>query len=815
MRKFAQFIVDKRHFIFILFLGIMVFCVWGMQQVEIEYDINSYLPQNTDTKQAIDIMEKEFTTYGTSTIMVKNISYSKAKALHGEIEQFDGVKSFTFNNTTDYYKDSCALFEITYDGDEDDEKCVDAYNGVLKLLEGYDISVSVSLVDNYADELQKDVNNVLLLAIAVIVLVLLFTSESFAEVIVFLAVFGVAALLNMGTNFFLGKISFISNSVCVILQLALAIDYAIILSHRVTEEKQLNGGNAHDALIDALAKAIPEICGSSLTTIAGLLALCTMALGLGKDLGIVLAKSIVCSMFAVFFFMPVVLGAFGKLIDKTRHRNLVPSIRFLAKGVVKARYPIIVLFLVAAIGGTVLSFNVDYAYSSNSIDTSRPSATQQAIADIEEVFGKSNQFVVLVPGNDYEKQRELIKIIESHDEIQNSLGICNVEITLNSEKVYLTEQMNYKRISALLSMDENTTDAIMGAYAWFSQSTVEDSTTELAVYQADKEHYTASLLELCDCAFSHDDFISALLNNNKDYLDKYGDLKETVQDAEAQLVGTNYSRIIFDMDLPLEGKETFAFIDTLLTEVKGFYPGTIFAGNSMNAYDMNDSFSGDNIKVSLISIIAVFIILMFSFKSWGIPIPLVLTIQGAIFINFAIYPLIGSNLFFFVYLIISAIQMGATIDYAIVTSSRYIELRNETSAKEAIVEAVNGAFPTILTSGTIMTVAGFLIGGIVKDPLIATMGTCLGRGVIISILGVLIVVPALLVVLDKPLQKTKFKTYSGKKVNLSKLTVKRIKTLIKEIDAEEQQEVAIVTENNPENKKRKRRNNRNKKKETE
>ena len=294
---------------------------------------------------------------------------------------------------------------------------------------------------------------------------------------------------------------------------------------------------------------------------------------------------------------------------------------------------------------------------------------------------------------------------------------------------------------------------------------------------------------MCDCAFGHDDFIIANLYNNADALESYEDLRDTVRDAEDQLLGINYSRLLFNIDGAVESEETFALIDALLIEVKSYCPEAIFAGDSMSSYDLNQSFMTDNVKVSVLTILFVFIILLFTVKSWGIPIPLVLTIQGAIFINFAFFPLMGTNVFFFVYLIVSAIQMGATIDYAIVTSGRYVEFRKTMESKEAMTEAVNAAFPTIITSGSIMIAAAFLIGGVVKNPLIATLGNCLGRGVIISILGVLLVIPSMLVIFDKPLMKTFFKKKERKKV------FKRLPLLLTNINDNERNQQTQENEN--------------------
>ncbi len=789
MKKIAKFIVDKKNYIFILFLALIVYCVWGMTQTEIEYSIESYLPNDTDTKQAIDVMDEEFITYGSATFMVRNISFDEAKALHDEIEALDGVKSFEFKNTPDYYKESCALFNITFEGTEDDEQSVEAYNATLKILDGRDLLISSSLVDNYAEELQQDINFVLVLAVLVIVAVLAFTSKSLGEIPVFLLTFGVAALLNMGTNYWFGSISFISNSVCVILQLALAIDYAIILCHRFAEEKK-NYPAAREAMSAALAKAIPEIGSSSLTTISGLLALATMSLGLGADLGFVLAKSIICSMLSVFLFMPCVTLLFNKAIDKTTHKNLVPRITAVGKFDVKLRFVLPAVFFAAAIVCGYFSFKTDYVYSSNSIDTDRPSQTQIAKRETDKIFGHTNQMAILVPYGDYELEKRVIDIVSAHEEVSDALGVSNVEITANGQTHTLTEQINYRQFALLLGTGDDTASKIYAAYAFFSGGEDENGIEELAVFEANKDIYTASLLQLCDCAFKHDEFISAVLSDSPDLLDSYEDIREQIRDAEDQLIGKNYTRTVYNIDCETESAQAFALIEALQKEVKSVCPGAIFAGDTMSSYDLDKSFSVDNLKVSILTAVFVFIILMFTFKSWGLPIPLTLTIQGAIFINFSYYAATATNLFFFVYLIVSAIQMGATIDYAIVFTNRYQELRKQTDKKTAAVEALNSSFPTIVTSGTILAVASLLIGVVVSDPLISTLGLCLCRGVIISILSVMVVLPALLVTFDKPLAKTAFKSAKSnptdreKRESKLKKKMTRIIELIKENDDE-------------------------------
>ncbi len=754
MKKIAEFIVKFRKLFLVLFLAFGAYCVYGMTQTKIEYDVSTYLSETTDTKKALGIMDKEFYTFGSTTIMVKNVSYFEADELHNEILDVKGVKELPFYNTEDYYKDGCALFSITYEGTEDDEITLNAYNKTKEILANYDYYVKNDLSDNYADTLQTSINFVLLIAVGIIIVVLTITSESFMEVPVFLATFGMAALMNMGTNYWLGTISFVSNSVCSILQLALAIDYAIILANRFQEEKAFSRNNSVEAMTSALSKAIPEIGGSSLTTIAGMAALTTMSFKLGGDLGFALIKSILFSMVSVFFIMPALLLLFDKPITKTMHKSLVPKISWLGKFDVKVKYVMPVLFLVLAGVSCYYSFQVDYCYGQNTIDTDHPSNAMIAEREIANVFGNSSQFVIVLPGNDYEAQYDILNMVSEEPMIKSATGIANVEITQNDITYRLPEKMNYRQFSEFLNTDDSTGDAIYSSYAFLSKEDAKDAAEEVMIYQANKLNYKVSLLELADTAFAHDDFIQSLLADDADALSNYADIKCQIQDAEKQLIGEHYSRLVFEIDGADESIETFALIERLQSKVKAKYSDAIFAGDAMANYDLSASFSLDNTKVTVFTILFVYVILLFTFKNWAIPIPLVFTIQSAVFINFAYFVLVGSNCYFFVNLIVSAIQMGATIDYAIVITNRYLDLRKTYEDRgKAMVESLNQAFPTILTSGTILVSASFLIGVMVSDPLISTLGSCLCRGCLISIACAMIVMPSMLLLSDKFIDK--------------------------------------------------------------
>ncbi|MCH5166166.1 MAG: MMPL family transporter [Clostridiales bacterium] len=749
MQKLARFIVNKRWLLLAVFVAIIAYCIYGMTRIEVEYNISAYLPSNTDTSRAIKIMDSEFANLGSATVLVKDISGEDADALAREIRAIDGVSSFTFDSSDEScFKNNNALFSVFFTGGSNDQKAVAAYDQMLKTLNksGYKYSVPTPLVNNYAETLASEVVVVLALAAAVIFIVLLFTSKSFAEVLAFPIVFIVAALLNVGTNYWLGKISFVSNTVCIILQLALAIDYAIILCHRFTEEKDKNPNAPKAALIAALSKAIPEIASSSLTTVSGLVALMFMQLGLGFDLGMVLAKSIICSLITVFFLMPCILMILSKPMDKTRHRNFVPSVRFIGGGVVKARYAVLAAFVALFAVGTGVSRYITYCYSQNAIDTSRPTATMIAQREQAKLFGVSNTFVILVPDTVDEKtQREILDTVQNDELITSALGWAGIALPSRSQEgksYYLTDSINYLELDDIAGVGEGTASLLFTLYA-FSNG---DNPADLAEYRV-------PAAQLFDYIFASD-FIMNAAGESVAPLVEY---KSTLEFGKQQLVGKRHYRLVFNIASGVQTSETFEFIKKMTPKVKSICPQAIFAGESMSAYDLNASFSHDNILITLLTIAFIYIILAFTFRSWGIPIVLVLVIQGAIFMNFSLPVIMGNNLFFFTYLIVSAIQMGATIDYAILLTNRFRQTKTRMDKRTALTESISAAFPTIITSGTIMTIASYLVGFLTSDPLISSMGMTLGAGTLISMFCVLTALPALLFVLDPLLDKTVLK----------------------------------------------------------
>lgn len=741
MTKVARFIVDKRKAFYLVFIAAFVFCAASINKVQVNNDITSYLPAQTETRRGLTIMDEEFITLGSANVMVSNVTYQTALDLSHKLENIEGVSEVAFDGTEEHYKNSSALFTISFDGEETDPATVEAMNEVLAALEGYDVYSSTQIGRDESATLQQEMTVILAIAAVVIVVVLLFTSKSYMEVPVYLIVFAAAAVLNMGTNFIFGTISFITNSIAVVLQLALAIDYAIIFCHRYMEERD-NGLDPREADIAALSKAIVEISSSSLTTISGLVALMLMQLRIGFDMGIVLSKGIVCSMLCVFLLMPGLLMLFSSPIDRTRHRNLVPKINFWGKAVVRLRYILPPIFLVVVVAGAVLSSHCDYVFDTNDTDFDNKPAWRIADEKVTDTFGKKNTIAVLVPRGDYNKEKYVLERVSQLPQVTQATGLANIEV---EDGRMLTDEMNPRQFSELAGVDIELARLLYQAYGL--------SVEEYGAIFQDPDDYSVPLIDVFEFLLDQKD--KGVVNLTGEQADKVDDLQERLDVGLEQLRGEHWSRLVFVADVSTEGDETYALLDEIRSIAQEYYgDDVILVGNSTNAFDLASSFSGDNMKISILTALFVMVILLFTFKSAGLPILLVLTIQGSIWINFSVPVLTGTNLFFLSYLVVSSIQMGATIDYAIVITNRYMELKTVMERKQAAVEALSQSFPTILTSGTIMAVAGFLIGGISTDATIGSVGQTLGRGTVTSIILVMTVLPQLLMLGDALIERT-------------------------------------------------------------
>ena len=742
VERMAAFIVDKRNGFFLLYIGLAIFCLVSTNWVKVNNDLQSYLPPETETKQGLNIMNSEFTTFAPAKIMVDNVSYTKAEELCDIIEDIEGVKSVEFDDSEDHFKNASALYDVTFDGEVTDEVSLNAMNEIKDKLSDWDLYVMSEVGDAVSDALNEEMKTVMLVAVVIIVGVLLFTSKTYAEIPVLLITFGTAAIINKGTNFMFGEISFVSNSIAVVLQLALAIDYAIILCHRYSEERLIM--EPREAAVTALSKAIPEIAGSCLTTISGLAAMMFMRFGIGFDMGMVLIKAIIISIICVFTLMPGLLMLFSSLIDKTPHKNFVPEIKGVGKIMIKTRYVLPPIFAVVLVGAFIFSNQCPYVYGYSTLHTYKQNKSQIAQQKIEDTFGSDNLMALIVPSGNYKYEAEMLEEIEKLEGTDYTMGLANVEAM---DGYVLTDALTTRQFSELTDMDIEVSRLLYSAYA--------ANREDYGQIVSGIDEYGVPLIDMF--MYVYDQKEAGYVTLNDDLNDEIEDLHSQLVDAKVQLQSDDYTRMLIYSALPEESPETFEYLKDVHKIAEKYYPDDVYlVGNSTNDVDLSSSFEKDNILISVLSGVFVIIVLIFTFKSAGLPVLLILVIEGSVWINFSIPYLSDTNIFFMSYLVVSSIQMGANIDYAIVITNRYQELKKQMSTKEASIEALNKAFPTIVTSGTILAAAGLLIGRLSSDPAISSIGICLGRGTIMSIILVMFVLPQILVLGDIIIEKTAF-----------------------------------------------------------
>ena len=743
MIKLATFIVDRRNLLFLLFGIAIIFSVVAMNWVKVENSLAAYLPETTETRQGLDLMAEQFITYGTADVMVTNIPYDKAEEISKQIEDMDSVIMLEFDNTADHYNNFSALYNITFGYDETDERALEALDEVQSMFSDYDIYVSTLMGDSSAEAIASEMQVISVLVAVVVVTVLLLTSQTWAEVPVLLLTFIAAALITKGTNFIMGTISFVSDSVTIVLQLALSIDYAVIFCNRFKEEHQKLP--IREADIIALSKAIPEISSSSLTTIGGLIAMMFMQFGIGSDMALCLIRAIFLSLIAVFFLMPGLIMLFGNAMDKTRHKSFIPDIPFVGKFAYRTRHIMPPLFLIAIVAAFFISKQCPYVYGYTLLETPVQSESMIANDMIEESFGASNMVALIVPAGNYDTEKVLLRELDNCPEVESTQGLANTEAL---DGYMLTDKLTARDFSELLDLDYEVAELLYMAYA------VNDENYAKLINGLST--YSVPLIDIF--MFLYDEVEQGYVTLDDDLMDELEEAHSLMQIALDQLQGEDYSRMLVYLNLPEEGDEAFAFLDQMHVIANKYYEDVtiLIPGEATSDYDLYKTFQRDNIVVNVVSILAVLVVLLFTFMSAGMPVLLILIIQGAIYINFCFPAIEHKNLFFMSYLIVSSIQMGANIDYAIVISGRFMELKDQMPKKQAIIETMNFAFPTIVTSGSMLALAGIFIGRMSSDGAICGIGQCLGRGTIISIIIVMFVLPQILLLGEKVIDRTSF-----------------------------------------------------------
>lgn len=743
LNKFSAGIVKGRWICFGVFIALTIACVCLIPQIKVEYDLTTQMPQDSYTSEALDVLKREFDDKGMAYVCVVNIDSTEAKDIAGELKGLEGVANVTYVEQMNF-KNGKALYTVNLKDYDSTTECFDTIERIIDHLDNTSRESYLTGQSAYSyftkAETEQSIFKIGVVIVILILVMLIFTSKTYFEILLMLIVFAVAVAINMGTNVLFDGISYIANLVSLVLQLALSLDYMVVLLHRYMEERQ--SYDAKEATARALSKGIVEICSSALTTIAGLGSLLLMTMPIGVEIGLSLGKSIVASLVTVVFFMPALLVLLDKPLMKSKHRPFVPSIKRPAKAILKARWVIVPLFVVIVVLSCVGQLQNVYGFNYNG-----GSMILDAKEQIEPEFGTLNSLVVVVPKGNAEKERELANYVSSFtDNVDSVNALSTIEVT---EGLYLTDEFSRDDVVELINSLVGDTDIGIPSNVLknMAQSIFDGYTEAHGITDPNAKVRVVDLLE----HLASDDSFSILLGD-------YASLLDSLIFAKANLESENYSRLTFNVTSGIEGEATFTFIDEILAHIPDYYEEFYITGESIACYDMESNFDEDNMLVCVCSLFFVLIILFFTFKNILLPLVLILAIQGGIWINFVFPFLLGNPVMFIGYLIITAVQMGATIDYAIVITNRYRTTRHKFLNRfDAMADAQNATFPTVLTSGLILTGTGFALS-LLASGTVAAMGSLLGIGTLVSLLIVIFVLPSLLLVTEKAVDKCDFGT---------------------------------------------------------
>ena len=718
LRKTATFIVKKRVLVLILFTVLTVCSVFTVGKTVINYDFTRYLGKNTVTRASLAINTREFGQTDLMTVMLKNADEGVPASVADGFSVLDGIMRASYDEAVDSKEmdgnryDRINLFLETDDAVAFVEVVRDFLRAKASGFEDYSLNGSAPQTLVVQENIAREIPVAMIIAVIVVVGVLFLTSHSYIEPAIFGISLIVSILINMGTNFIFPSISFITFAVCAILQLALSMDYSIMLLHTFFEIRD-SGTDDETALILALERAFMPICSSSLTTVAGLVSLMFMSFTIGFDIGIVLSKGILISMLTVFTLMPALILLFRKPLRSTMHKTVPLGGKMLGKAAFAGRKVIPFVLIAVILISAAAQGRITYTFTDVS--------TNMESSEVARVFGMTNQLILLFPARqedaDFDHQREFIEELKKI-EYQGHPAVSDVSSMVTTAEAAIRYYDIYD-IGDMLSISPFAASLYMGAMG-FGTSVRGDVLIDKA---------------------------AGIMTENK----QVQDLKATMDFAKRMFMSENYARMILLLDVPTYGNEAFAVIDEIRGLLGRFYPGeeTGIAGNLMVSYDISNAFTSDMLNVNVITVIAILIVIFLSFRRIAAPVILVCVIQGAVWVNMGISVLTDSPIFFMCYLICLAIQMGATIDYGILLTTNYREKRLTLDRKDAITEAIKLSMPTIFTSGLILTVAGFAIGYVCSVYYIYSIGRLLARGTICSLVMILFLLPPLLIDLDK------------------------------------------------------------------
>ncbi len=716
-QKLAEGIIRLRMILLIVILGLTAVCVTTILKTRINYDLTKYLSEDTMTKKALSVMEKEFGSSEQLRLMFADQPAETMEKIVRTLSDRPEIFLASFDpQENQKEKDGKTYQLVTLTLDECDAAAlVTELRSMFPEAGEYYVGGSAAQTLDIQKNVGEEIPEVMVIAVIVVLLVLLLTSHAWLEPLVILLVLSVSILINMGTNFVFPDVSFITFAVCPILQLALSIDYAIMLLHTYNGFRD-EGKSANSAMQSALTECFMRISSSALTTIAGLLSLLFMSFTIGFDIGLVLSKGILISMLCVFLLMPSVTLLLEKPLMKTRHKPLRLGGERLAAFLLARRRPVAVIFAAIVLFGAFLNTRITYTFT----DQGRTGGGETSV--INDVFGSSNPMVLLVPGGesdeDYERQRQAADRL-------SSLRTENGEPALKTVSAMVTDgeaAIRYytpEDVAEMMGIDENAV-RVFFALQGFGDSVRGDR-----------------LLEA-----------SAAIPGENETVETMSSMLAAARKA---FIGEHYTRMILESAFSASDPSFDDYMRSILACAEDVYGDDYYVtGMPMSTYDIGNAFQGDLLRVNLITFFAILLIVLISFRAVRIPLLLVFVIEGAIWITMGVSALIHEPVFFISYLICLAIQMGATIDYGILLSDQYRSLyRRSQSVPEALAGALKKALPTIMTSGIILITAGYIIGKRCSIYYISSIGLLVSRGAFVSAVLILTLLPAALALMSE------------------------------------------------------------------
>lgn len=728
--------ITKLRYLFLgIFIILFVIGLINLNNVKINESLTDYLPSKTETKEGLKIMEKEYGTLISVDVLINDVSEEEALTYYNEIQKVKNIDLVMFSLNNSYYKDHKALYKI-----ELVNKDKNAAKKIAKDIKSITKNKQTYIYSDEFEDPTEGVNLVLLLCVGIIIIVLLLTAKTYFEFVIAFIIFAISIALNMGSNFIFSEISYITKAIAVVLQLALSIDYVIIFMNQFmieindTDDKLL-------AIKKTLSKSVPEIFASSLTTVSGLIALIFMQLKIGGDIGIVLSKGILCSFITVILVMPALLDIFEKPIVKFKKKEIKginDILHRLSNFIVKYKFVLLPIYIILIFISIITIQNYRYVFDLNTTKAVRISDNIKALDKIENTFGKDNTLLVLIKNKDkdFTKEKDLTESLGKIEGVHSSTSLSTYKI---NDNISLLTPVSYKTLSNIFSIDYEFSKPL---YEYYIKSNNIDN--------VNIETYEVPIINIIMFIKNNSTSLPFPANSKIDLAQKYGKIFKSISFLESN----NYSRIILTLDAKVESNKTSKIIKNIRKTNAKYYNKSLLVGNSINARDLKSTFTKDNILITGITIAFIAVILLVTFKSYGMTLLLILTIEGSILVNFAIVTLTGHKIFFMSYIVVSAIQMGATIDYAIVIASRYMQLRKKKSKDEAVLGTMHDRLSAVITSGLILLSAGFLVGTITTSSVISSIGLFLGLGTLISLLATILFLPAILYIFDDFIMKT-------------------------------------------------------------